>query len=359
MEFNEKLREFSARVESLKSQIHTEEATKTALIMPFFQLLGYDIFNPSEFVPEYVADVGIKKGEKIDYAIFLNAEPCILLEAKAITEDLEKHGSQLFRYYATLPARFGILTNGIIYKFYTDLETPNKMDEKPFLEFNLLDIKDNLIPEIRKFQRNNFDSQNILTSAAELKYTQEIKKILNKELSNPSDEFVRFVLKDIYTGMKTQNVVDRFKDTTKKAFNQFINDTINERFKAVIGGQTEVAANIEAVEILDIDADDKSKIITTLEELEAFAIVKSILKNSVDLSRLFYRDTESYLGILLDDNKLKWICRIAIGKSQINLYLPDENKKPVRHSITSINDIYSFEAQLINALARYVGEDRN
>lgn len=352
MEFDERLKEFSTRVESLKEQIHTEEATKTALIMPFFQLLGYDIFNPAEFVPEYVADVGIKKGEKIDYAIFLNGQLCILLEAKSIDEDLEKHGSQLFRYFATLPARFGILTNGIVYKFYTDLEIPNKMDDRPFLEFNLLDIKDNLIPEIKKFQRNNFDSQNILTSAAELKYTQEIKKVLNKELLNPSDDFIRFLLKDIYSGIKTQNVIDRFRDTAKKAFNQFINDTINERFKAVIGGQAEAAANIDAMDS-DSAIDDKPKIITTLEELEAFAIVKSILNNSVDLSRLYYRDTESYLGVLLDDNKLKWICRIAIGKSQINLYIPDENKKPIRYPISSINEIYRFESQLLDALARY------
>jgi hypothetical protein len=355
MDFTDKLAQFSERVNALKDQIQTEEATKTALIMPFFQLLGYDIFNPLEFVPEYTADVGIKKGEKVDYAIFINGELSILLEAKAINEDLNKHGSQLFRYFATSPARFGILTNGIIYKFYTDLDTPNKMDDKPFLEFNLMDVKDALIPEIKRFERNNFDSENILNSAAELKYTQEMKKVFTQELSNPSDEFIRFVLKDIYSGMKTQNVIDRFRHITKKAFNQFINDTLNERFKAVIGSQAEVTASTEPLSELDITADtEKSKIVTTLEELEAFAIVKSILKNSVDLSRLFYRDTESYLGILLDDNKLKWICRIAIGKSQMNLYIPDDNKKPVRYPINSVNDIYSFELQIIEAVTKYL-----
>ena len=206
MDFIEKINQFSRRVETLKDQIQTEEATKTALIMPFFQLLGYDVFNPSEFVPEFTADVGIKKGEKIDYAIFLNGELSILLEAKAIDENLDKHGSQLFRYYATSSARFGILTNGIIYRFYTDLDTPNKMDDRPFLEFNLLNLKDNLIPEIKKFERDNFDCNNILNSAAELKYTNEIKKLLYNEMIAPSDEFVRFLLKDIYPGMKTQNV---------------------------------------------------------------------------------------------------------------------------------------------------------
>ncbi len=355
--FYEKITRFAARVDSLKEQVQTEEATKTALIMPFFQLLGYDIFNPSEFVPEYVADVGIKKGEKIDYAIFINSKLSILVEAKAVTEDLDKHGSQLFRYFATLPARFGILTNGIAYRFYTDLNAPNIMDERPFLEFNLLDIKDALIPEIKKFERNNFNGDNILTSAAELKYTQEIKKTLGAEFQNPSDDFIRFLLKDIYVGVKTQNVIDRFRSTTQKAIDQFVNDTLSDRFKAAIAGSREVAAANEPVPPADVpDESDKPKIITTLEEVEAFAIVKTILKSVVDPARLFYRDTESYLGVLLDDNKLKWICRVSIGKSQINIYLPDADKKPQRYSLESINDIYAFENRLIDSVKRYIGE---
>lgn len=359
MDFSEKIVQFSQRVQSMKDSIQTEEATKTALIMPFFQMLGYDVFNPLEFTPEYVADVGIKKGEKIDYAIFLNGELCILIEAKAVNEDLEKHGSQLFRYFATLPARFGILTNGVMYKFYTDLDAPNKMDERPFLEFNLLDLKENLFPEIKKFERDNFDCDNILNSATELKYTTEMKKILTEELVNPSEDFVRFLLKDIYAGMKTQNVIDRFRNITKRAFNQFINDTLSERFKAAINSQAEAAADIETDTTPPPTLPDDEKqhnIITTLEELEAFAIVKTILKDTVNPSRIFYRDTESYLGILLDDNKLKWICRISIRKSQINLYLPDENKKMIRHPIDSINDLYSYENKLIEATSRYLGD---
>lgn len=353
MDFNEKISKFAERVESLVNQIQTEEATKTALIMPFFQLLGYHIFNPSEFVPEFSADVGIKKGEKVDYAIFLNGELCILIEAKPVNEDLSKHGSQLFRYFSTTTARFGILTNGIVYKFYTDLDTPNKMDKKPFLEFDLLDRKDALIPEIQKFDRNNFNNDDILNSAAELKYTQEMKKIFSQELSNPSDEFIRFLLKDIYSSVKTQNVIDRFRGTTKKAFNQFINDILNERFKAAIGTGSESVASTE-IDQVPITSIEKSKIVTTLEELEAFALIKAILKDTVSPSRLFYRDTESYFGILLDDNKYKWICRIDFTKSQITLFIPDENKKSIRHSLNSINDIFSFEPQLIDVVKRYI-----
>ncbi|WP_034378823.1 type I restriction endonuclease, partial [Dehalobacter sp. UNSWDHB] len=138
MDFIDELKQFALRVENLREKITTEEATKNSLILPFFQMLGYDIFDPSEVVPEFTADVGIKKGEKVDYAIFQNGTPIILVEAKWCGEKLDKHGSQLFRYFGTTKAKFGILTNGIIYQFFTDLEEPNKMDEKPFMELNLL-----------------------------------------------------------------------------------------------------------------------------------------------------------------------------------------------------------------------------
>lgn len=117
MDFADQLKVLAKRVASLKEQIQTEEAAKTSFIMPFFQLLGYDVFNPLEFVPEYTADVGIKKGEKVDYAILSDGLPIILIEAKWCGEDLGKHGGQLFRYFGTTKAKFGILTNGIEYRF--------------------------------------------------------------------------------------------------------------------------------------------------------------------------------------------------------------------------------------------------
>ena len=148
MDFEEKIKRFIERIEKLKNSINTEEATKTSLIMPFFQILGYDVFNPDEFTPEYVADVGIKKGEKVDYAIILNETVTILIEAKSINENLKKHDSQLFRYFGTTTAKFAILTNGCEYKFYTDLDELNKMDSTPFLNINLLELKDTDIIEL-------------------------------------------------------------------------------------------------------------------------------------------------------------------------------------------------------------------
>ena len=101
-----------------KENIQTEEATKMAFIAPFLNLLGYDVFNPSIVVPEFVADVGSKKGEKVDYAIMDNGKPLILIEAKSVHENLDNHNNQLVRYFTVTDAKFGILTNGIEYRFF-------------------------------------------------------------------------------------------------------------------------------------------------------------------------------------------------------------------------------------------------
>ena len=153
MSFYDDIKNFSQRIVTLKDSIQTEEATKMSLIVPFFQLLGYDVFNPAEFCPEYTADVGIKKGEKVDYAIIVNDEPSILIECKWCGDSLDKHGSQLFRYFGTSPAKFGILTNGVLYRFYTDLDESNKMDVlvKQLLELMKLEYGK------RKFNDEEFD----------------------------------------------------------------------------------------------------------------------------------------------------------------------------------------------------------
>lgn len=217
--FEEQIKNHADRVENLMDKINTEEATKTSLIMPLFQILGYDVFNPTEFIPEFTADVGVKKGEKVDYAIVLNGEPTILIEAKSVSEKLEKHDSQLFRYFTTTKAKFAILTNGITYRFYTDLDEPNKMDKTPFLEVDLLNLTDSAIAELKKFCKEKFNVENIFSNASDLKYSNAVKKILKEEFANPSDELIRLLLsKGVYEGRYTQSVVEKFKPIIKNLF---------------------------------------------------------------------------------------------------------------------------------------------
>src|SRR6185295_5396399 len=221
MDFIDKIRELAARISKQLDFIQTEEATKNALIMPFISALGYNVFDPTEVTPELCADVGIKKGEKVDYAILRDNKPIILFECKHHAADLSKvHASQLYRYFSVTAARFGVLTNGIAYWFFTDLEAPNKMDAKPFFEFNVLDIKEPAVEELKKFTKSAFDLNNILTTASELKYTREIRRIMAEQMQEPSDEFVKFFAAQVYQGRMTQAVREQFAQFTRQALKQ-------------------------------------------------------------------------------------------------------------------------------------------
>lgn len=333
----------------LKDTISTEESTKMSLIVPMFQILGYDVFNPLEFCPEYISDVGIKKGEKVDYAILENGQPTILIECKSCSETLDKHSSQLFRYFGTSPAKFGILTNGIVYRFYTDLEEANKMDLVPFLELNMLNLKESSINELKKFCKENFDRDKIFSTAEELKYSSLIKGVLTSEFESPSEDFVRFVLTTVYEGQKNQRIIEKFTPVVKRAFSSFVNEIVNNKISSALSKDTEEPETQEIPEPNSI-----SKVITTEEEIETFYIVRGLLAEVVDINDVVHRDTESYFGILYKDNNRKPICRINLDTKNKQILIPDENKKFERFYIDSLNDIYKYKKQLIEVVKRYL-----
>lgn len=357
MEFVERLNSMSAKVNQLASTIQTEEATKTAFVMPFIHtVLGYDVFDPSEVVPEYVCDVGTKKGEKIDYAILKGGEIQILIETKKIGEPLNiNHASQLFRYFHVTTARISILTNGRFYKFFTDLDAANKMDEKPFLEIDLLDIDEHVIPELQKLTKSAFDVDSIINAAGELKYVGQIKKEMASQFSQPDDDFVRFFASRIYEGAITQKVRDQFAQLTRKAASQFLNDQINDRLKSAISGvpyQTRAEQVVAENQTEPADTPE-DRVITTMEELEGFHIVKAIVRAVIDAKRIAHRDTQSYFGILLDDNNRKPIARLHFNRSQKYLGIFDKDKNETRHPISSLDDIYEFSNALKETVAYY------
>lgn len=351
MEFYDSIKQFSSRVSSLKDTITTEEATKMSLIVPMFQLLGYDVFNPLEFCPEFTADVGIKKGEKVDYAILDNGQPTILIECKSCSESLDKHSSQLFRYFGTTPAKFGILTNGIVYQFYTDLEEANKMDLVPFLEIDMLSLRDSSINELKKFCKESFDKDKIFSTAEELKYTSLIKGVLAVQSETPSEDFVRFFLNRIYDGQKTQRVIEKFIPLVKKAFSSYINEIVNSKISsALTKDPDESTAPAEEA----VTSEPESKIVTTADEMEALYIIRGLLAGTVPVEDIVQRDTESYFGVLYKDNNRKPICRLNLDRKNKQLFIPDENKHFTRYIIESLNDIYNYKDELIAVVQRYI-----
>jgi len=351
MDFKDEIKLFSERVEKLKDQIHTEEATKNAFIMPFIKLLGYDVFNPFEVMPEYIADIGIKKGEKVDYAILKDGQPAILVECKHWGESLDPHNSQLFRYFHTTTAKFGLLSNGIIYRFYTDLVQPNKMDEKPFFEFNVTDIKDNQVEELKKFHKSYFDIDSIQNTASDLKYMNELKALINIEFQTPTDGLVRHFAKQIYPGMLTTRVIEAFSNLTKRSLQQYINDLITERLHSALKKESEDAVVVAQQESTALAEDNRIE--TTEEELEGYRIVKAILRQKIKHTRIVYRDAQSYFAILLDDNNRKSICRLYLNGSKRYLGIFDEQKKETRMEIVTVDDIFLHGEALIKTIDIY------
>lgn len=349
MEINIQLKALADKIILLKDKIETEESTKHAFVLPFINILGYDTFNPTEVVPEFTADLGLKKGEKVDYAIFQDGAPILIIECKSWKEKLTIHNSQLFRYFHVTKTRFSLLTNGITYQFFTDLDETNKMDQKPFLEFDITSLKDNVISEITKFHKSNFDVNKIVNNASLLKYTTEIKKQIDNELQNPSTEFVKLFANKVYTGRLTEKVVDEFKELVQKGFNQFISEKINDRLNAAITKENQK----QKEESEEISIPEDNKIVTSEEELEGYRIVVAILRRKLPVSRIVYRDTQSYFGVLLDDNNRKPICRLHLngGKKYIGLF--NDNKSEFRQAIQTIDDIYLFEKELLETIDSY------
>lgn len=366
--FEDKLGDVVRRAREYSSSLDTEEATKNALVMPFIsQVLGYDVFNPAEVVPEFVADLGLKKGEKIDYAIMRSGKVNILIEAKKAGEDLSlAHASQLVRYFHTSEARIGVLTNGRWWHFYTDLDKSNILDDRPFLVLDLLDVDPAAMPHLEKLAKESFDLDSVIASAEELKYVSAIKKEIALEFSSPGDEFTRLFAKRVYDGYLNARVMETFTGLTEKAARQHLNDRVNARLKTAladqaptIGAAPEDGSHSHLPEVA-AEPEDGSKparpaVQTTEEELEAFRIVKAILAGTVPMNRVFIRDQASYCSVILDDSNRKPIARFHFDGRVKRMVLFNAEKHQSRVDIETLEDIYAQAQALRAVVSHYLG----
>ncbi|MDR1020723.1 MAG: type I restriction enzyme HsdR N-terminal domain-containing protein [Synergistaceae bacterium] len=346
------------------NSIQTEEATKMSLIAPLIQALGYNIFDPSEVVPEFIADVGTKKGEKIDYAILSDGKPIMIIECKWSGASLtDENKNQLIRYFVTLPdTKIAILTNGLVYQFYTDIDRESQLDAKPYFQFDIREIKNHEIKELGKYAKPEFKIDSILSAATELKYTREIKRYIESQMSNPEEAFVRCVIMGIeYPGKAFANVVDAFKVYTKNALNQFLNEKLNERLESAMQEEKPSSSKPEPETADKVEASPDSGKITTQDEIDGCNIVRAILRKYVPVQDLSFRDAKSYSSVLYKNSNLKPICRFYFNtKANMQLALigaPDPekwNKKTeTRVKLNSLEEIYDHEDALVDALRTY------
>jgi predicted type IV restriction endonuclease len=355
MDFIDQLRVLSTRIIATKDMIQTEEATKNAMVMPFIQILGYNVFDPLEVTPELIADVGTKKGEKVDYAILRDGKPIILFECKKCGGDLSiNHASQLFRYFHVTEARFGILTNGLVYRIFTDLEQPNKMDEKPFFEFNILEFKDRDVEELKKFAKSAFDIDTILNTANDLKYTRSIQSRLSELMLSPTEDFVRLLSADLIGGRRFNPVLkDQFTAITKRAFEQLVGEKINDRLKGAM--TPDIPVNEPTIKPIDTDSPVEPQIITSPEEIEGYHTIRAILRDVISPKRIFMRDAQSYCAIILDDNNRKPICRLRFNNPQkLSISVFNEKKEEKILPLESVDEIYNYAVQLKEAVKLYI-----
>lgn len=324
MDFQERVASLAKKIETLREKVLTEAATKDAFIAPFItHVLGFDVSNPDDARPECVADVRGSRGEKVDYALFKDGKMVLAVECKHWSVQFStRHEGQLQRYFEMTETRFALLTNGIEYRFYTDLDAPNKMDAKPFFVFNIFQRTDSQLRELEKFCRQNFDVESILESGRHLKYSSAIREELEKFFQNPTDEQVRLFARNAYAGkVISQKALEVLKPLFKTTLTQYISDRVRFLFdEAMRQNASEEQEDIPAFPVDDgID--------TTEEELAGFAIIQSIASQQIDSQRVAYRDAKSYFAILLDDKNNRPICRLYYNRSKkcIGLFNDPQN----------------------------------
>lgn len=341
-------------VKNHKDTMLTEEAVKTAVVLPFLRALGYDIFNPNEVIPEFTADAVGKKGEKVDYAIKVDDEIRILFECKPISTELcAKHLSQLYRYFSVTNAEFAILTNGRYFQFYTDLDAKNKLDSRPFLTFDVTEYNSAILAELKKFERATFNVENILATAERLKYVSGIKQNILREIEAPSEQIVRLLSSEVYEGRLTSNVIEMLTGVTKTAFREVISDSVKNRLSNALQTTAEDDDKMEALET----PEDEDTIVTTEEEREAFMIIRAIVCAVVPAERVFMRDAKSYCAILIDDNNRRPLARLHFNKKnkQIGLF---DNSADEKVNIDHLDNIYDYADRLRETTKKYIDADK-
>lgn len=344
MDLGTRLAELQKRVAEHREVLLTEEAAKTALVMPFLQALGYDVFNPGEVVPEFIADVANKKGEKVDYAICQGGKVTVLVECKPASATLNvKHAGQLFRYFHATDARLAVLTNGVDYQFFSDVEKPNVMDDRPFFTFSMEAIKPTDVKTLEKFAKASFDIDKIVAEAGSLKIQSLLRKEVEKEFAEPSEELVKLFAGRLHQGKLTPAVKDYYSRIVAGTIAAYVRDLVNERLSSALNASAAPAAAIDRTEPAAVEAD---AIVTTAEEIAGFHIVQAIASRLVAPGRVVMRDAASYCAILLDDNNRKTIARMHFNGLTRKYFGTFADRQEERHLLPEPTAIYQFSDRI-------------
>lgn len=355
-DFQDRVATLTRRSKIAEQQALTEEATKTSVILPFLQILGFDVFNLDEVIPEFISDVGTKKGEKVDFAVKIGGKISMLIEAKPITTTLgSTQYNQLFRYFAVTDARLGILINGREAWFFSDTDAPNKMDKKPFFKFDFQSHDKSQIRELERFHKDSFEIDSIIEAASNLKYARAAANYLKAQLEEPDDEFVKLVGKKIYDGSITKSVSEMLRPSIQAALDEIIRDRIQDKLSITFNSETQKTATTEPL----AEVDNSNGIVTTEEELEAYRIVRAIGAKITDVERIKMRDAKSYCAVLMDDNNRRPVCRFYFNSAKTKaIGIFDAEKNETKHRIEVLSDIYKHIEGLELSILAYKDDNK-
>ena len=322
MAFEDEITRHAEQIKTRLPFIKGEEAAKQALVVPFLQVLGYDVWDPREVQPEYIADFAKKKAngqmEKIDYALHMGGAPAVFIECKSADKELDEHDAQLARYFNATPSvRVAVLTNGVRLKIFTDLQQPNIMDDKPWLDVDLRSVRQAEIDALKRLRRADFDAEQVVGLAEEMVYYNVIVAFMATQLRDPSEAFVRFIAGEIPTiGRVTSKIVERLTPIIRKAIQASIVAHVERSFSREPEPITESPQPPQPqTPAIAVSAAGEARegVVTTPEELEGFSMISKMIKEVNPDAVVSYRDSKSYFTII-QKNVRKWFVRLGVER---------------------------------------------
>lgn len=321
-EFISKIHKHAEHIKKVAEHCTTEETTKQALILPMLDILGFNAYDPTKVQAEYRAEYrGVKSTDRIDYALMLNGEPVAFIEAKSYGEELSNHEGQLERYFnSATNVLIAAITNGVEWRFFTDLNEKNTMDEDPFLVVDFSKLEESQISRLYHFRRDGFKPDHLKEIAEESVYLNLFTDTIRNNLREPGIEFLRFIARQSEIRRQLNaGFLESIAPIVKRAVGSAISDMVVSGLSAK--QEPEKQEHIVEVDIYadQVDADNP-KIITTYQERQIYDFTKSLLPEVED--RLISRDTESYFTVLYDGKTNRWLFRYYGDRKEPIIVLP-------------------------------------
>lgn len=246
------LQSLAGRASAQTAHLATVEATKNALVLPFFQALGYDVFDPSEFIPEPGPELGFTDSVRPDYLVLRDGVPVLLVECRASGEVLgEVAASRVNWCFEATEARVAVLTNGLQFAFFTDLVHPGHMDERPILVLDLQNLQDSVVDRLESFTRTAFNLTAIRAGASDIsRCFPRLLAQIEAQMDSPAPELVAFLMERVYAGPVTHLVRERFIGMVREAFQQILKERIRERLLLALELEGPAETRLKEVERL-------------------------------------------------------------------------------------------------------------